>query len=99
MEKCTDTVVDWMIRCNAINEADRELYKYALHSFFLLFSPLLLACGIGFCFGSIKQGIIIIIPFTVIMQKIYTLVFLDPVFYCFCAQCCQYMCNTIGSWQ
>ena len=27
MEKCTDTVVDWMIRCNAINEADKELYK------------------------------------------------------------------------
>ena len=68
MEKCTDTVVDWMIRCNAINEADRELYKYALHSFFLLFSPLLLACGIGFCFGSIKQGIIIIIPFTVLRK-------------------------------
>lgn len=27
MEKCTDTVVNWMIRCNAINEADKELYK------------------------------------------------------------------------
>ena len=27
MEKCTDTVVDWMIRCNVINEADKELYK------------------------------------------------------------------------
>ncbi len=35
MEKCTDTVVDWMIRCNAINEADKELYKYALYSFFI----------------------------------------------------------------
>lgn len=34
MEKCTDTVVDWMIRCNAINEADKELCKYALYSFF-----------------------------------------------------------------
>ena len=29
MEKCTDTVVNWMIRCNAINEADKELYKCA----------------------------------------------------------------------
>ena len=36
MEKCTDTVVNWMIRCNAINEADKELYKDALYSFFLL---------------------------------------------------------------
>ena len=34
MEKCTDTVVNWMIRCNAINEADKELYKYAICSFF-----------------------------------------------------------------
>lgn len=24
MEKCTDTVVNWMIRCNAINEADKD---------------------------------------------------------------------------
>ena len=24
MEKCTDTVVDWMIRCNVINEAIRN---------------------------------------------------------------------------
>ena len=30
MEKCTDTVVNWMIRCNAINEADKELYKLSL---------------------------------------------------------------------
>lgn len=42
MEKCTDTVVDWMIRCNVINEADKELYKYALHSLLLLVSPLIL---------------------------------------------------------
>ncbi|MDO4338397.1 MAG: accessory gene regulator B family protein [Eubacteriales bacterium] len=68
MEKCTDTVVDWMIRCNAITEADRELYQYALYSFSLLFSPLLLAGGIGFCFGSIKQGIILIIPFIVLRK-------------------------------
>ena len=46
MEKCTDTVVNWMIRCNAINEADKELYKYALYSFFLLVSSLILAGGV-----------------------------------------------------
>ena len=48
MEKCTDTVVNWMIRCNAIKETDKELYKYELYSFFLLISPLILAGGIGF---------------------------------------------------
>lgn len=57
MEKCTDTVVNWMIRCNAINEADKELYKYALYSFFLLVSPLILAGVIGFGLGSVKHGV------------------------------------------
>jgi len=91
MEKCTDTVVNWMIRCNAINEADKELYKYALYSFFLLVSPLILAGVIGFGLGSVKHGVALIFPFVVlnlvvvIMQKICTLVFLDLVFYCFCA--------------
>ena len=42
MKKGTDTVVDWMIQSSVINEADRELYKYALYSFFLLTSPLIL---------------------------------------------------------
>ena len=63
MEKCTDTVVNWMIRCNAINEADKELYKYALYSFFLLVSPLILAGGVGFGLGSVKHGVALIFPF------------------------------------
>ena len=94
MEKCTDTVVNWMIRCNAINEADKELYKYALYSFFfLLVSPLILAGVIGFGLGSVKHGVCsYFFPFVVLRKfsggyhaKICTLVFLDLVFYCFCA--------------
>ena len=92
MEKCTDTVVDWMIRCNVINEADKELYKYALHSLLLLVSPLILAGGIGFGLGSVKHGVALIFPFmflrklaVVIMQKNCTLVLWGLVFYCFCA--------------
>lgn len=34
MEKCTDTVVNWMIQCDVIKEKEKEIYKYALHSFF-----------------------------------------------------------------
>ncbi len=60
MEKCIDTVVNWMIRCNAIKEADKELYKYALYSFFLLLSPLILAGGIGFGLGSVKHEVALI---------------------------------------
>ena len=65
MEKCTDTVVNWMIRCNAINEADKELYKY---SFFLLVSPLILAGVIGFGLGSVKHGVALIFPFVVLRK-------------------------------
>lgn len=68
MEKCTDTVVNWMIRCNAINEEDKELYKYALYSFFLLIAPLILAVGIGFCVGSVKHSVFLIFPFMVLRK-------------------------------
>lgn len=92
MEKCTDTVVNWMIRCNAINEADKELYKYALYSFFLLVSPLILAGVIGFGLGSVKHGVALIFPFVVLRKfsggyhakNLHTCI-LGLVFYCFCA--------------
>ena len=57
-----------MVRCNAINEADKELYKYALYSFFLLVSPLILAGVIGFGLGSVKHGVALIFPFVVLRK-------------------------------
>lgn len=68
MEKCTDIVVNWMIRHNAINEADKGLYRYAVHSLFLLVLPLILAGGIGFCVGSVKHGVMLILPFIVLRK-------------------------------
>ena len=57
-----------MVRCNAINEADKELYKYALYSFFLLVSPLILAGGVGVGLGSVKHGVALIFPFMVLRK-------------------------------
>lgn len=68
MERCTDTVVDWMIRCNVIHGEDKELYKYALHSSLLLISPLILAGGVGFCVGSVKHGVALILPFMILRK-------------------------------
>lgn len=68
MKKNADIVVDWMIQHSAINEADRELYQYALHSLFLLVFPLLLASGIGFGLGNIKQGVILVLPFMILRK-------------------------------
>ncbi len=31
MEKCTDTVVNWMVRYNVINKEDKELYGFFLN--------------------------------------------------------------------
>ena len=68
MGKCTDAVTNWMIRCHVIHEEDKGLYKYAIHSFFLLLSPLILAGGIGFCVGSVKHGFAVILPFIVLRK-------------------------------
>lgn len=68
MEKCTDTVVNWMIWCNVIHENEKELYKYALYSFFLLISPRILAGGIGLWVGNAKHGVVLILPFIVLRK-------------------------------
>lgn len=68
MEKCTKKITDWLIRCDAVEEADRELYEYAVYSIFLTLSPILLAIIFGFLFGAIWQGILIILPFIVIRK-------------------------------
>lgn len=65
LKRCPDRVLDWLIRCSVIEKEDRELYRYALHSFFLLVAPLILAVGIGFCLGSVKHGLVLILPFMV----------------------------------
>lgn len=68
MNICTDKVTDWMIRCKVINESEKELYQYALYSAILQIIPLLLAAGIGFCFGSMRCGIIMILPFMILRK-------------------------------
>lgn len=68
MKKCTDAVVDWMVRNNAIEKTDRELYEYAIYSFVLTVTPLLLAAGIGSSMGCAKQAIVLVIPFMLLRK-------------------------------
>lgn len=68
MNKCTDLVTDWMIRHDVIQENNKELYQYAICSGILLIIPLLLTGGIGFYFGSIKKGIVMILPFMILRK-------------------------------
>ena len=68
MGKCTDIVVNWMLQRDAINEMERELYKYAFYSLFLLILPFILAVGMGFFLGSVKHGVAIIFPFAILRK-------------------------------
>lgn len=68
MRKCTDAVVDWMIQNNTIDEAERDLYKYAICSLFFEFSPLLLAVVIGVGIGCVDRAIVLVVPFMVLRK-------------------------------
>ena len=43
IEKCANTIADWLINCEVVKETDKELYSYAVYSILLSLSPLLLA--------------------------------------------------------
>ena len=68
MKKCTEAVVNWLISHHAVTEDERSLYEYAVCSAFLFLFPLALAAGIGFCLGSIRQGLVLILPFVMIRK-------------------------------
>ena len=68
MQKCMDMVINWMIQRDAINEKERDLYKYAFYSLFLLILPFILAAGMGFFLGSVKHGVAIIFPFAILRK-------------------------------
>lgn len=68
IERCADAVTDWLISHYAVEEQDRELYVYAVYSFFMTISPLLLSLIFGIMMGMVMQSIILIIPFMVIRK-------------------------------
>lgn len=58
----------WLIKHNAIESEDRELYEYAIYSFIITFSPLFLVLLISSIIGKLLEGIVIIIPFMVLRK-------------------------------
>ncbi|MDE5780024.1 MAG: accessory gene regulator B family protein [Lachnospiraceae bacterium] len=68
IERCADVVTDWLISHYAVEEQDRELYVYAVYSFLMTISPLLLSLIFGIMMGMVMQSIILIIPFMVIRK-------------------------------
>lgn len=68
MRYCTGKIVEWLIKHDAIENEDRELYEYALYSFWLLITPLFLAIVVGLFLGRVKEGMIIVIPFMLLRK-------------------------------
>ena len=55
IEKCANTIADWLINCEVVKETDKELYSYAVYSILLSLSPLLLAIGFGIGMGCVGR--------------------------------------------
>ena len=68
ISKCSEEIVSWLIRCEAIQETDRELYEYAVHSLWLNIAPLILVLMFGAIMGSVAEGVLMIIPFMAIRK-------------------------------
>ena len=68
MQKCAEAVAVWLVRCQVIEEQEKELYCYAMESFVMFWSPMILALLLGTITGRVKEGILVIIPFMMIRK-------------------------------
>mgnify|MGYP000755320609 FL=1 len=68
MKKCTGAVISWLIQQQAITEEDREIYTYAVDNMVFLLIPLAMVLVIGGIIHTIRQGIVMIIPFMLLRK-------------------------------
>ena len=68
MERLAGIIVMWLIRQDAIRENDRDLYEFAIHSFFLMIAPLLYALFIGGVMGELDVCVTLVVPFMTIRK-------------------------------
>lgn len=64
IERSAMRITDWLIRTKAIEESDKELYQYAVHSLFLTVLPIVLSIVIGLIFKVPLNGLLVILPFS-----------------------------------
>ncbi len=68
MQRITGTVAEWLIQNKEIEESEKELYEYAVHSLIMLIAPLPMALGIGWLFGELEMSIVLILPFMILRK-------------------------------
>lgn len=68
MKKCSDRVVDYLIKSEAITAEKKELYSYAVCSLFFEISPLALAISLGLCMNYVMESVVMVLPFMIIRK-------------------------------
>ena len=68
MNRIVSLLSGWLIKHNAIEPNDRELYEYALYSFLLSFTPLVIFLIISGVIEMFWEGVLIVFPFMVIRK-------------------------------
>ena len=68
MQKYTEAVVAWLVKCQVIEEQEKELYCYAMESYILFWSPVIFVLLLGIIMGKVKESIFVIIPFMIIRK-------------------------------
>ncbi|MFR0866365.1 MAG: accessory gene regulator ArgB-like protein [Eubacterium sp.] len=68
MNQIVSLLSRWLIKHNAIAPSDRELYEYALYSFLLSLTPLIIFLVISGVIGMFWEGMLIVFPFMVLRK-------------------------------
>lgn len=68
MNRIVSLLSGWLIKHNAIEPGDRELYEYALYSFLLSITPLIIFLIISGVIEMFWEGVLIVFPFMVIRK-------------------------------
>ena len=68
MEHVLGLLSAWLIKNEAIEPSDRELYEYAIYSFLISITPLVIFLIASGVIGMWWEGILIIVPFMVIRK-------------------------------
>ena len=54
MQKYTEAVVAWLVKCQVIEEQEKELYCYAMESYIVFWSPVIFVVLLGLILGKVK---------------------------------------------
>lgn len=68
MKYLSKYICEWLVRKEAIQEEEKELYEYAIYSFFLNIAPIVIVLIIGSLLKKEKESIIVIFPFMCIRK-------------------------------